>query len=837
MNACKRLNIEPGTEQAVNKYALLLSPGRQGVLPQEPESSRLPASRGAAAVSAPPQWGSGSKLQERLAASVQYQGLADAKGSAKAMSVPSSLSQSAINANSHGGPALSLPLPLHAAHNQLLNAKLQATAVVPKDLRNAMGEGGVPEPGPANAKWLKEGQNQLRRAATAHRDQNRNVTLTLAEEASQEAETAPLGPKGLIHLYSELELSAHNAANRGLCGPGLIINTQEQGPDEGEEKAAGEAEEDDEDEEEEEEEEDLSSPPGLPEPLESVEVPSGPQALTDGPREHSKSASLLFGMRNSAASDEDSSWATLSQGSPSYGSPEDTVLPLGPVRIPGFLGNGKHVSSLGAPSHPSAAAVAEETLQPSWALADSFWNPNAFETDSDLPAGWMRVQDTSGTYYWHIPTGTTQWEPPGRASPSQGSSPQEESQLTWTGFAHQEGFEEGEFWKDEPNEEAPMELGLKDPEEGTLSFPAQSLSPEPLPQEEEKLPQRNANPGIKCFAVRSLGWVEMTEEELAPGRSSVAVNNCIRQLSYHKNNLHDPMSGGWGEGKDLLLQLEDETLKLVEPQSQALLHAQPIVSIRVWGVGRDSGRDFAYVARDKLTQMLKCHVFRCEAPAKNIATSLHEICSKIMSERRSARCLVNGLSLDHSKLVDVPFQVEFPVPKNELVQKFQVYYLGNVPVAKPVGVDVINGALESVLSSSSREQWTPSHVSVAPATLTILHQQTEAVLGECRVRFLSFLAVGRDVHTFAFIMAAGPASFCCHMFWCEPNAASLSEAVQAACMLRYQKCLDARSQTSTSCLPAPPAESVARRVGWTVRRGVQSLWGSLKPKRLGSQTP
>lgn len=61
--------------------------------------------------------------------------------------------------------------------------------------------------------------------------------------------------------------------------------------------------------------------------------------------------------------------------------------------------------------------------------------------------------------------------------------------------------------------------------------------------------------------------------------------------------------------------------------------------------------------------------------------------------------------------------------------------------------------------------------------------QTEAVLGECRVRFLSFLAVGRDVHTFAFIMAAGPASFCCHMFWCEPNAASLSEAVQAACMV------------------------------------------------------
>lgn len=45
-------------------------------------------------------------------------------------------------------------------------------------------------------------------------------------------------------------------------------------------------------------------------------------------------------------------------------------------------------------------------------FSESFWDSSAFETDTDLPAGWMRVRDTSGTYYWHIPTGTTQWEPP-----------------------------------------------------------------------------------------------------------------------------------------------------------------------------------------------------------------------------------------------------------------------------------------------------------------------------------------------------------------------------------------------------------------------------------------
>lgn len=51
---------------------------------------------------------------------------------------------------------------------------------------------------------------------------------------------------------------------------------------------------------------------------------------------------------------------------------------------------------------------------------------------------------------------------------------------------------------------------------------------------------------LQCFAVRSLGWVEMAEEDLAPGKSSVAVNNCIRQLSYCKNDIRDTV-GIWGE--------------------------------------------------------------------------------------------------------------------------------------------------------------------------------------------------------------------------------------------------------------------------------------------------
>ncbi|KAK2517572.1 hypothetical protein Q9233_013007 [Columba guinea] len=519
----------------------------------------------------------------------------------------------------------------------------------------ALRDGGAPAE-PRTAKWLKDGQNQQRRA---ERDQNRN------ELAPPRPAELPLAARNARNARSSARSSARGG---GGARPPLIPLRDE-----------------DDDDDEDDEEGDGDSTPVQSDPATGESEPGGER----GPREPPRSASRLFGARSGTASDEDSSWATLSQGS-AGSSPDD---------------------------------------------AESLWSRNALETDADLPAGWLRVQDTSGTYYWHVPTGTTQWQPPpglprGSAPGSPDTSRCPQPPLAWPGFAPAECFGDGELWKDpaedEDEDDDPGAQDAEPPSPGPASPPAGTAL-----AEEDK-------PGSKRFAVRSLGWVEMSEDELAPGRSSAAVNNCIRQLSLHQRG----PPGAWGEGRAMLLLLENRTLKLLEPQEQALLHAQPVAAIRVWGVGRDSGRDFAFVARDPLTQMLKCHVFRCESPARNIASSLHEVCA-----------------------------------------------------------------------------------------------QSEAVLCECRVRFLSFMGVGRDVRSFAFIMAGAPGAFRCHMVWCEPNAAGLSEALQAACMLRYQKCLDARPQASSSCLPAAPADSVARRVGSSVRRGVQTLLGTLKPKRLGAQTP
>ncbi|XP_056121584.1 amyloid beta precursor protein binding family B member 1 [Rhinichthys klamathensis goyatoka] len=620
----------------------------------------------------------------------------------------------------------------------------------------------------SNTKWMKEDQNQICKLAE---QQQQDQNLNLVENKNESTDRNP-------NQNSQRRNEEKNKTLKALCSdlqdwatdePLLIYSSAAmmENNQENQQKTR--------DKEAEREEEESLNPCVCANTDAEVQRRAG-----EGGRN-----ALLSG-RTGVTSDEDSSCMSLSQGSTASSTPD------------------------GEP--------------------ESYWDGSAFETDTDLPAGWMRVQDTSGTYYWHIPTGTTQWEPPGPleerpASASPALSPADQPQITWSAVSQPNTFSVEELWQ---KEDIASDESLKEFEGATLRYASINLSFSQS-EEEEELSYVSSAEGAKCFAVRSLGWVEISEEEMAPGRSSVAVNNCIRQLSYQKHNLDDT-AGIWGEGKEMLLVLENETLNLVEPHGRTLLHSQPIVSIRVWGVGRDDGRDFAYVARDKLTHVLKCHVFRCDTPAKNIATSMHDICSKIMAQRKSS----GRLNTDPSRLRDIPFQ-EFPAPKNELAQHFQVWYLGRVPVTKPVGMEVINVALETALNNKDKEDWTAVNVNVASATLTIITSESEEVLSECRVRFLSFMGVGKDVHTFAFIMAEGPGDFICHMFWCDPNAASLSEAVQAACMLRYQKCLDARPPSTGSCLPGPPADSVARRVGSSVKKGVQSLLGSFK--RSGSQTP
>lgn len=52
--------------------------------------------------------------------------------------------------------------------------------------------------------------------------------------------------------------------------------------------------------------------------------------------------------------------------------------------------------------------------------------------------------------------------------------------------------------------------------------------------------------------MRSLGWVEISEEDLTPERSSKAVNKCIVDLSLGLNSIMDAV-GRWGDVRSYLI--------------------------------------------------------------------------------------------------------------------------------------------------------------------------------------------------------------------------------------------------------------------------------------------
>ncbi|XP_028621190.1 amyloid-beta A4 precursor protein-binding family B member 2 isoform X4 [Grammomys surdaster] len=722
-------------------------------------------------------------------------------------------------------------LNLRSSHNELLNAEIKHSdaknSTPPKcrkkyALTNIQAAMGLSDPavqpllgnGSANIKLVKNGENQLRKAAEqGQQDPNKNLSpaavISLTSEKlevkdvhpqeSSGCEILPSQPrrtKSFLNYYADLETSARELGqNLGPCqgvgeekaqpGPGqapVVIGNGDLLPQK------------------------PNKPQSSPEDGQVATVSSSPETKKDHPKTGAKTDCALHRIQNLAPSDEESSWTTLSQDSASPSSPDETDI----------------------------------------------WSDHSFQTDPDLPPGWKRVNDIAGTYYWHIPTGTTQWERPvsipadlhssrkGSLSSVTPSPTPENEKQPWSDFAVLNGGKiNSDIWKDLHAATVNPDPSLKEFEGATLRYASLKLRNAPHADDDDSC-SINSDPEAKCFAVRSLGWVEMAEEDLAPGKSSVAVNNCIRQLSYCKNDIRDTV-GIWGEGKDMYLILENDMLSLVDPMDRSVLHSQPIVSIRVWGVGRDNGRerDFAYVARDKDTRILKCHVFRCDTPAKAIATSLHEICSKIMAERKNAKALACSSLQERTNMsLDVPLQVDFPTPKTELVQKFHVQYLGMLPVDRPVGMDTLNSAIENLMTSSTKEDWPSVNMNVADATVTVISEKNEEeVLVECRVRFLSFMGVGKDIHTFAFIMDTGNQRFECHVFWCEPNAANVSEAVQAACMLRYQKCLVARPPSQKVRPPPPPADSVTRRVTTNVKRGVLSLIDTLKQKRPVTETP
>lgn len=108
----------------------------------------------------------------------------------------------------------------------------------------------------------------------------------------------------------------------------------------------------------------------------------------------------------------------------------------------------------------------------------------------------------------------------------------------------------------------------------------------------------------------------------------------------------------------------------------------------------------------------------------------------------------------------------------------------------------------------------------------VLSQQEEERphIWECQVRYVTFLGVGRDAHTFALIVDTGQ-HFQCTAFWCEPDAGTISEAVQAACMVSGTPGRGTPHAASPNTPQHPPSPDICapgRGVGGEAGRNVGS---------------
>ncbi|KAG6442923.1 hypothetical protein O3G_MSEX002579 [Manduca sexta] len=392
--------------------------------------------------------------------------------------------------------------------------------------------------------------------------------------------------------------------------------------------------------------------------------------------------------------------------------------------------------------------------------------------EPQLPPGWEKHEDSDGPYYWHIKSGTIQREipkmPPVEAKESRISMVRDCSNLSEVG--KYEGVMTGSVTRSTTSgalDHVDHEAERKRKEE--MSYKRRSFPARPEPD----------NGRAVRFFVRSLGWVEISESDLTPERSSRAVNKCIVDLSLGRNDLLDQV-GRWGDGKDLFMDLDDGALKLIDPESLNTLHTQPIHTIRVWGVGRDNGRDFAYVARDRATRKHMCHVFRCEAPARTIANALRDICKRIMIER-SLQPPPRPTDLPAARRPRPLSGCAFPTPMEEPRKTVRALYLGSAEVPRATGMRVLNDALERLAAARPPSAWRAVNVAVAPSMITVTEEGESSPVVECRVRYLSFLGIGRDVRRCAFIVHTAQELFVAHAFHAEPSAGALCKTIEAAC--------------------------------------------------------
>ncbi|KAL5270926.1 hypothetical protein ACHWQZ_G001548 [Mnemiopsis leidyi] len=398
---------------------------------------------------------------------------------------------------------------------------------------------------------------------------------------------------------------------------------------------------------------------------------------------------------------------------------------------------------------------------------------SSVDSSCSLPDGWEKVESKTGVYYWHVPSGTTQYQHPSlssnqdlseKVSQLQISTPETEEQSTDTVSRDQ-------------------------------NVPRDQDTASQLPPDQHK--------------VINLGYMDMDISTLKAANSSVAINECIRKLS---SIMHDPSQT---ENLLQILVFEGTFLKLLDYSSKAVLSKQNILTVRRWGVGSDDVRNFAYVVKQKATNSYRCFVLHCHHPASHIALQMKNIC-KVAAEKREEETAMSASSEQNAAaLTPTSPTAAVPAPPPQQPCRFETLYLGYIRVEKEKGTDVIHAAIEK-LENSNQTNWESVTMEIHVSTINLIKTADRTLLAEHRVRFVSFMALGKQEHHLGYIVHGGPRIFYCHVYQSDSSCADMARAIQNACNARYQLLLAKQEEIKKSQKP----EST----------GILSFWKRLKKK-------
>ena len=359
-----------------------------------------------------------------------------------------------------------------------------------------------------------------------------------------------------------------------------------------------------------------------------------------------------------------------------------------------------------------------------------------------LPPGWRRMTGDTGVYYWHVESGEIS-----REIPEFYHSHSHPDDMTLAFAKEMECLQ---------LPESQSEIALMSTE--TKLSPLSHSSSQDLSKVVESLEMYKRDAHSLAFPVFGLGSCILTRDDLKKD-SSVAISSAIWSICHDNRERINQFSG-----KDFLLILENETLQVCDYIDNCVLLSVPVAQIRLWGVGKDSGHDFAFVSKDRSSGAHWCYAFRSDRSAKAISAALQKTCDKIVAERASKR-----RSLPANPFLQPSFENKFwndnePTPKNNMYEKgernpqnvtatpldriaqssvssnedcekFHVYYIGSMPCEKSNGIDSINEAI-SDLRDIGAEEYTAALVQVSPSSILITNEENGALITESRVRYV-----------------------------------------------------------------------------------------------------